>query len=56
MRGAVWVLLGVLVLRFAAMWLDAFAGVSIPVQAGGSIGFTLVFTAFSVVHAGCVLG
>jgi uncharacterized membrane protein len=55
-RGAVWVLLGVLVLRFAAMWLDVFAGVSIPVQIGGSIGFTLVFTTFSVLHAGCVLG
>ena len=55
-RAAVWVLLGVLVLRFAAMWLDAFVGVSIPVPARGNIEFTLVFTAFSVLHAGCVLG
>jgi hypothetical protein len=55
-RGAVWVLLGVLVLRFAGIWLDASTGLSIPVPAGGSIGFTLVFTAFSVLHARCVLG
>jgi putative membrane protein len=53
-RTIVWLLLAVIVLRYAFGWVDAFAGASLPRL--GSIGFTAVFTAFSVLHAADVLG
>lgn len=54
LRGAVFVLGGLLVLRFAAVWANAFAGTTLPVP--GSIGFTLLFTAFSLLHVISTLG
>lgn len=43
-----------LVLRFVVLWLNSFTGTSLPVP--GSIGFTLLFTAFSLLHAASRLG
>src|SRR5689334_23503492 len=54
LRGAAFVLGGLLALRFAAVWANAFAGTTLPVP--GSIGFTLLFTAFSLLHAISTLG
>jgi putative membrane protein len=54
LRGLAWLLFVLLALRFAALWADAFAGTSLPFP--GSIGFTLLFTAFSVLHAASLLG
>ncbi len=53
LRGLAWLLFALLALRFAALWANAFAGTSLPVP--GSIGFTLLFTAFSVLHAASFL-
>jgi putative membrane protein len=47
-------LFAVLALRFVFAWANTFAGLSLPSL--GDIGFTLVFTAFSVLHAGSTLG
>jgi putative membrane protein len=53
-RLLVWVLLGALLLRFAFAWADTFAGASLPRI--GSSGFTLIFAAFSILHASDLLG
>jgi hypothetical protein len=45
---------GLLALRFVTQWANAFAGTSLPVP--DSIGFTLLFTAFSLLHATGLLG
>ena len=54
LRGLAWLLFVLLTLRFVVIWADAFAGAGLPVP--GSIGFTLMFTAFSVLHAASILG
>jgi hypothetical protein len=54
LRRLAWLLFALLTLRFVAIWADAFAGAGLPVP--GSIGFTLMFTAFSVLHAASILG
>ena len=54
LRRLAWLLFALLTLRFVAIWADAFAGAGLPVP--GSIGFTLMFTAFSVLHAVSILG
>ena len=54
LRRLAWLLFALLTLRFVAIWADAFAGAGLPVP--GSIGFTLMFTTFSVLHAASILG
>jgi uncharacterized membrane protein len=53
-RGLVWSLLLLLALRYAAIWADSFAGASLPRI--GAVGFTVIFSAFSVLHAADRLG
>lgn len=50
----VWILFGLLVARFIAVWLNAFAETSIPVP--GRIGFTVIFASFSLAHASSSIG
>ena len=53
-QGIVWLLFGVLALRFLALWTNAFAGTGFPLP--GKIVVTLVWTAFAVLHAVTLLG
>ena len=53
LRGFVWVTFAGVLLRFIVLWADA-AGASLPRL--GSVGFTLVFGAFSLAHAASVFG
>jgi uncharacterized membrane protein len=50
----VWLLLLALLVRYLFIWADIFAGASLP-HIGG-IGFTMIFAAFSILHAGDMLG
>ena len=54
LRASVWVLFGLLAVRFVAIWTNAFAETSLP--APGRIGFTLMFTSFSLAHATSQIG
>jgi uncharacterized membrane protein len=54
LRGAVWVLFAALLLRFICLWANAFGHLSLPVPR--SIGFTIIFSAFSIAHAASELG
>lgn len=49
-----WLLFAVLAFRFLGVWADAFTGVSLPVIS--RTWFTVLFTAFSLVHAITILG
>jgi uncharacterized membrane protein len=53
-RGLIWLLLACLVLRYAANWVDALAGASLPRI--GNTGLTVIFAAFSILHAADMLG
>jgi uncharacterized membrane protein len=53
-RVSVWLLLFALLVRYAFIWADTFAGASLP-HIGG-IGFTVIFAAFSILHAADLLG
>lgn len=53
-RLLVWLLLGAILLRYAFIWADAFAGASLPQI--GNTGFTVIFAAFSILHASDLLG
>lgn len=54
LRPLVCLLLLALFLRYAFIWADTFAGASLP-HIGG-IGFTMIFAAFSILHAADMLG
>jgi putative membrane protein len=54
LRVIVWLLLAAVFLRYGFIWADTFAGASLPHI--GSKGFTVIFAAFSILHAGSVLG
>jgi uncharacterized membrane protein len=54
MRPLVWLLFAILLLRFGFTWADSLAGASLPRM--GSIGFTAIFAAFSLLHAADLLG
>jgi uncharacterized membrane protein len=53
-RTLVWLLLFGIFLRYACTWVSALSGVSLP--SVGAAGFTVLFAAFSILHAGDVLG
>ena len=53
-RGVVWLLFGALALRFVFLWINVFAGTSLPVL--GNVGLTVLFAAFAVLHAASLLG
>jgi len=53
-RGLVWSLLVFLALRYAVIWAGSLAGASLPRI--GSVGFTVIFAAFSILHAADMLG
>src|SRR5580698_2916937 len=50
----VWLLLFGIFLRYACIWVSALTGASLP--SVGAAGFTVLFAAFSILHAGDVLG
>lgn len=54
MHVCVWILFGLLAIRFLVVWLNAFAATSIPVP--GRIGFTGLFASFALAHAVSALG
>lgn len=54
LQACVWILFGLLAVRFVAVWINAFADTSLPVP--GRIGFTVIFASFSLAHATSQLG
>lgn len=54
LRALVWLLLIMLVVRYAFAWANEFGGASLPVL--GRTGVVTVFAAFSLLHAATVLG
>lgn len=54
LRAVAWILFCLIAIRFAVIWLNAFAETSLPVP--GRIGFTAIFASFSLAHATSRLG